>query len=160
MKKLLVLMLVLGMGAMASAVPIVDGIVTWDVVGGQLVGIGSAVEAYEVYITLPGYAAPFTTIVPSATADGANAGVMADAGNMANILQFGGMSYNVVANQVVPPGDPETQVAGEWFVFDIEAEDDVVIWTTGWAEVGTIHVPEPISMVLLGLGGLFLRRRK
>ena len=57
-----------------------------------------------------------------------------------------------------------TQETGEWFRFNIDtsAATEVYVYDTAFTQLGdgTITVPEPMSMVLLGIGGLFLRRRK
>lgn len=58
--------------------------------------------------------------------------------------------------------------AGKWFTMDIGGETGkVVIYGADdngdldpTAVIGTVLVPEPMSIALLGLGGLFLRRRK
>ena len=156
MKKLLVLMLVLGMASLANAAllttPYVNGIVTWSVSGGQLIGTGTSLGTFN------GYISQETFITPDTTTDGADDGLMAAAGNAGGVDSLGGVVWAVNAEMVSTP-DPQ-QVVGEWFRFDITGEGDVTLYATNQDVIGQMHVPEPMTMILLGVGGLFLRRRK
>ncbi len=148
MKKLLVLMLVLGMGSFASA-GLVHGNVAWAVDGGQLIGTGTSLGEYEAYIADPTSAiVPDDAFVP--------AGVTAIAGDEGVIHWFSGF-WHVYTDDVLG-----TQESGVWFRFDILASTptDLDFYDSDFNPAGTITVPEPMSMVLLGFGGLLLRRRK
>ena len=150
MKKLLVLMLVLGIGSIASA-SLMHGIVEWTVDGGQLIGTGTAMGTYN------GSVDKQAGLVAPAAGDSGKAGLMNAAGNLGGVQDFG-VVYNVHAEHLAAGAG--AQAPGVWFVFDILGVGDVDILDGPGAVAGTIAVPEPISLALLGLGGLFLRRRK
>ncbi len=162
MKKLLVLLMVLGMASMANAA-LVTSNVTWDVVGTQLIGTGTAMGDVDIALALGAgaYADPTGVIALDATTNGANTrGVMAIAGNNAKINPYSGM-LRVLGGDVGEPEDA-IQVIGEWYRLDIIGEGTIQLYDVGnnWASLGTIEVPEPMTMSLLGLGGLSLLRRR
>ena len=169
MKKLLVLMLVLGMAAGANATIKLS-------VGGQ-----DAPD--EIYIV------PCTTIVIDITSNDAEpygswlvlenapstlgefvppGRIMPAAGKDASMIDYGPQGYPgwwLCEAKSFDPGLPV--IAGKHFEMDFHCTDygDVIITLRSYDETEVdrlvIHqIPEPVSMVLLGLGGLLLRRRK
>lgn len=92
-----------------------------------------------------------------------------EAGGGAMVMDLSGMGYPNYWG-VMASGSPEPLVTpGEHFQFDFhcKALGDVTIWlvetTPPYRMIDrmVIHqIPEPVSMVLLGLGGLLLRRRR
>jgi hypothetical protein len=160
MKKLSVLILVLGLATTASAVP-------------SLVGVPTEVaDGTSATITITsGDADPYGALInmESAAAALGNLAIFPAAGPDASILDpvqldvpgfwlFEAVSFNVA--------DPV--VAGDHFTFDYTALDgsSVVTLTLFDFDLNVIsshqiqNTPEPMTLGLLGLGGLFLRRRK
>jgi hypothetical protein len=166
MKKILVLMLVLGIASMATAGLTITGpttvapggTVTLTLVADPISGTG---DYGYVYVGGPG-ADPVSLITMlTALSDGGMSGV-----------NFTGNTYTyfyfVGANT---PGQPPPYLAsGNWINFNVTASVTPIggvipisvvsfLGYTGDSHPVTV-IPEPMTIGLLGLGGLLLRRRK
>jgi len=158
MKKLLVLSLVLAMGAFASA-GILQDIKLVESAPGTITVVGLvATEAYE-------------SLGIGIYGDGVATGPFVKfdaAGDAGSIIQYEGHENGVdVAPSYSGVAGNAPVLAGDWFsfnwtgglVFDIFdyniSYDDAVGQLTA-----TAFIPEPMTMGLLGLGALFLRKRK
>jgi len=165
MKKLLILMLVLGLASAANATLTYE-IVTWDtdVANLKLIGTGDSLGIYEqeIYITAGG------TFVPDSTCT-YKPGVNNEAGDLGTVFADIYDGYNCYAKDSDDTIMPN-QSLGDWFVFDVmpdagATEITIEIWgiQNEWAgplATGTLPIPEPMTIALLGLGSLFLLRRR
>jgi hypothetical protein len=147
MKKLLVLLLLMGVGGAASA----GLIVTVDSASSTIsIGCDTPVPGYEYFVE---------TLSDTIQLDGAGVsfGFHWDFDNIVTTdsptLWRGGASQFLGA-----PQGPGIMVSGLRYTGAgwIRVTDGV---NTGFEPV-EVFVPEPVSIMLLGLGGLFLRRRK
>jgi hypothetical protein len=163
MKKLLALVLVLGMAGVASAgflVTAPDEVMTGD--------------AFQIIIGGAFAEVPASGITGGVYGDiNAEAGeAMQAAGNLAFVAfypDFGGWDFNIGD---LEDNNPDNQPGdGEWIVFNFRAPDVEgmlnfgiydygVSFSAPIAEVAVNVIPEPMTLGLLGLGALFLRRRK
>ncbi len=186
MKKLLILMLVLGMASAASAVPIITGATT--IAPGGTVTLTLSGTSAEASTTADGsggfgisgvfidvvnnsYYAPVGLFAGSTISNAS--GAHANMGGLGSVTAYyGGISF--LAAPVVPWAEATDVDTGTWFTFDVYlssgyagATDGSVYMPIdiGWGttDVGGVDlqiIPEPVTIALLGLGGLLLRRRK
>lgn len=189
MKKLLILMLVLGLASTVNAVTVAfdanrtatiyesDGTTEYTgadiVIGTDLVIIvdstqtsywtgGIYVESGLTYGSLAGRGPMDGTDYTGSHYDAA--------GDLATAKNYSGAGYDgfdfIADNTIELPN----WTTGDWFVIDFECdgEGDVVLKFYDYATsmsvpVGSYtitQIPEPMTIALLGLGGLLLRRRK
>jgi hypothetical protein len=170
MKKFVILLLVLGLASMSSATitglnSVTDGIVTWSIASEKLVGHGDSLGTYD------GAVYPEDNLTPTSGTGGGTSGninglypAAGDNGNVTYDSVYDG--WNTYAQDLDGDLDPD-QAVGDWFSFDVSLDGAqllIDIWSSNnsWGSaIGTITVvPEPMTIALLGLGGLFLRRRK
>lgn len=172
MKKMLILTLVLGMTSLASAGIVVispDGINASI----QTDPIGDVVpqQAHFVGVVGPGSVSPtllyggnlaeftdYTGADPGLTA-AVDAAIAAYAAGNPGLT--GGPSSQIFFGAYFDSMDPPAQVVGQLVslagtgVYEVYLMDGDIT-----AAYSAVRVPEPITLSLLGLGGLFLRRRK
>ena len=169
MRKLLILTMVLGMASLASATVTITG--PTDVLAGNtysysISGTSADTAGYQAYIYVDYPGNPGGAVLSS---------VGMNATNLTGVFSGYDTTYLPDGFQFFAGNSPGTTevFAGEWFTFDMAipagAEvDDVFSFDTldgDWivlqdGALAVTVVPEPITMALLGLGGLFLRRRK
>ncbi len=164
MRKLLVLFLVLGLASAANAM-----LITVDDLEGESfeVGITSTITVVsEDTSSWLGY-----IIVEDGGAGSLENVVILDAaGNKASAGPYTEVSWGTGFElTAASTGDPPPVAAGTQFSLNYVGEvgDTATIslfvdpeYTTPVASVNVTVVPEPMTIILLGLGGLFLRRRR
>ena len=174
MKKVLILMLVLGMTSLASAGIVV---VTPDMVSGSIetdpIDVEVVQQAFFMGITGAGAISNETLVYTgnlSAITDftGMDAGLTA--GIDAAIAAYapgaglvGGATTQILMIELFdgtsPPGTPPP-VVGQLVTFDAGDVEAYLLDADNLGVFSAVAIPEPITFALLGLGGLFLRRRK
>ena len=181
MKKLLILVLVLGLASAANALTVnlsLDGVnpapAAITVAPGDVINLsiisdtGGAAGNYWTYLEMNLPSAGTLPVAGSFT-------INPNAGNLSSVADYSnpGVFYDM---ELAANDSGGKVVAGEHFSFTltispgaaIDGSDDFDIWTLvpndntySTDDVLAVNiVPEPMTIALLGLGGLFLRRRK
>jgi len=165
MKKLLILTLVLGMATTANAVIVQLG--AGGVTNGAGVDMTTNLTVVEVVSDtsaenyIAAILAPDVSLLDiSSISILGNAGTDATVDDYADALGVGTHIYVISALDMSPPLD--SIVAGIQFNVNTTGFGQVQVLTE---DLGTVLdtvtvIPEPATMLLIGLGGLFLRRRR
>ena len=162
MRKLLILMLVLGMAPLACAtVSLVSSAATVGISEAATIQVSSDVDdlAWAGYIGYT-YANASITTMAALPAAGSLGGVGAGPGGWLGYWQLSAADNtppNTIDVGVQFSGAAMGTATGSYDFYLYDGN-----WTTAspWGTFTLTVIPEPITMALLGLGGLLLRRRK
>ena len=168
MKKILVLMLVLGMASMATAglSIVTDGSDTFTI---DSDAAGNA-DIYIIVDSALGYDLVYTNIIGGGMSSSMDYDVMFGGpfDPMANLAITDTLPISYVEQATLAESPPAELPAGVWASVQVTGVSFVSsgtavawIYDTGTTSlIDTAYIPEPMTLALLGLGGLFLRRRK
>lgn len=169
MKKCLILMLVLGMTSMASAVVVDAGL---NPHGGPLDVVVGTTLTITVTAGLDGNWLGYVIVDEGGVGALGNALVLPAAGGMGSAVPYAEAGWGVGYNLTAAENPPGTAVVGNQFTVDFMSLDLgtalVSLWNdaadpTYTTPVDTLAInviPEPMTIALLGLGSLFLLRRR
>ncbi|MCK5565764.1 MAG: PEP-CTERM sorting domain-containing protein [Planctomycetes bacterium] len=161
MKKCLVLLMVLGIASMATAGLVVTGDAASFTIESDAAGVAGDTGQFTGFVGIQDGASVMTAFTWGAAAVvGADPVLYGYVPGTALGLPNG---YDL-ANLTVTDGSPTSFLGiGDVLTFDVTGAVPytVVVWDSAFTELASATiVPEPMTMGLLGLGGLFLRRRK
>jgi len=162
MKKLLILALVLGMTSAASAAlslgGVINGTIDLDTTGIVTV-ISDDTEPWAAFITYDPTVVGVSGVVATSLA-GQDSEVIPDPSGWVGNYKMEAKDMSEPFDSVQPGVQFEISVYGAAFndvyTIDLYAADWVTILESGTVTV----IPEPMTIALLGLGGLFLLRRR
>ena len=162
MKKLIILMLVLGMATVANATLTEDLSWSGNATAATVDIDGTSTVVGEMLVSYIAYTNTLSSITLVYT--GAGSGI-ADAIGAAGFLEgkLGITSGSITALKQITIGDSGFTIwaNGQLVTSSTTGAGDVYLTdATGDVLFDSIHIPEPMTMALLGLGGLFIRRKK
>jgi hypothetical protein len=156
MRKLVVLMLVLGMASLANAT------LTLALNSDTQVALVSSTDlGYNAYITVPN-AVAHTFALTSNAGGSATVGASENYGDGLD-WRFLTIAANPALSQFVSPGQQVlVNVTGAKLSLTGNSSQLVQVWdSAGTTELARCYiVPEPMTLAILGLGSLLLRRKK
>ena len=165
MRKFLILFLVLGLASTANALLIkVDGL------EGEFFEVDEQTEITVVSEDTSSWLG-YIIVEEGGTGSLENVAVLDAAGDLGAAAPYTeagwGTGYELTAS-MGPAGDPPISVGNQFSLDYIGAIGDTATislfvdpeYTTPVASVNVTVIPEPMTVILLGLGGLFLRRRR